>query len=336
MQEKILNDTIIREVKKDNCFDFLRYLFATSLILAHFCVATKTPQFWFITGGMRVKAFFTITGFLVTYSFLRRNNIRSYAIKRFVRIVPAYIFCIFFCFIIGLSVSSLSAVDFISSVQTWKYLAANLFMLNWLEPELPNTFQSNPLPQMNGSLWSMKQEVIFYILVPILMWMMRAKGRHNMISGILVVCCIILYNYVNIQTQYFIFFISGMIMLLHFDKFCRWKKILLPLAIICLVPVYSIKIDGLSDVCHAIEPICFPMVLVGAAYNFRPLNFFRKYENVTYGLYLYHLPVIQVFVLYGISDYNLTLCFFLSLIATTLLACFSWFVIEKPLMSRAR
>ena len=60
MKDLISQETTER-VKRDNCFDFLRYFFAFSLILVHFCTLTNQEQFWFITGQMRVKAFFTIS-----------------------------------------------------------------------------------------------------------------------------------------------------------------------------------------------------------------------------------------------------------------------------------
>lgn len=334
MHTNILKDEITEKVRQENCFDFLRYLFAISLILAHFCTLTGTEQFWFITGSMRVKAFFTITGFLVTYSFLRRANILSYAKKRFVRIVPAYVICIFFCFIVGGSVSKMSYGDFILNSQTWKYLVANIFMLNWIEPELPQTFQSNPLPQMNGSLWSMKQEVLFYILVPILIWCMRNKHTRNIICFLILATCILSYNYVNHQTEYFMFFLSGMIMLLYFNIICAWKKFLIPIAFFALVPVYVVNIPYISDICRAFESLCFPIMILGVAYNAKPLNFQRRYDNITYGLYLYHFPVIQLLILYGFANYNLSLCLIATFLITSLLAYISWHYIEKPLMDK--
>ena len=334
---ELLTEDIIKKVRQDNCFDFLRYLFAISLIIAHFCTLTDEPQLWFITGRMRVKAFFTITGFLVTYSFLRRNkDIYSYAIKRFVRIIPAYLACVIFCFFMGLAVTSLPTLEFLSSSQTWRYLFANTFMLNWLEHELPQTFQGNLMPEMNGSLWSMKQEVVFYFLVPLFMWLMRNEHKRNLLCGMMVILCVLLYNIVNVQTQYFMYFIIGMVLLMYFDKFCKWQKALLPVAVFMLIPVYALEIPCVSVVCEALEPLCFPMVIVGAAYNLKPLNVFRKYDNVTYGLYLYHFPIIQLLIHYGMADKSLTLTFLVALIATAVMACLSWFLIEKPLMNRYR
>lgn len=327
----ILSEKIIDKVRQENCFDFLRYLFALSLILAHFCTATAHDQFWFITGSMRVKAFFTITGFLVTYSFLRRNkDIVSYSKKRFARIIPAYVVCILFCFLVGCLITSLPISEFFASGQTWKYLAAKMAMLNWLEPELPSTFQSNPLPEMNGSLWSMKQEVVFYILVPFLIWLMKGKRWRDVCCGLLVGLYVLVHNFVNVQTQYFMYFLTGMTLLLYFDKFCRWQRYLVPIAIVCLIPVYVVEIPSISYFCYAIEPLCFPTVIIGAAYNLRALNFLRKYENVTYGLYLYHFPIMQVLIYYGLADYSFWLCLLTTIVLTSILATMSWFWIEKP------
>lgn len=331
--DKLLNEEIIKEVRQDNCFEFLRYLFAFSLIIAHFCTLTDTEQLWFISGTNRVKAFFTITGFLVTYSYLRRKgDLASYARKRFVRIVPAYVVCIAFCLLLGVAVTSLSLGDFLAESQTWKYLAANLSMLNWLEPELPGTFQSNLYPQMNGSLWSMKQEVIFYCLVPILLYIIGKTRRW--ISLLLMVSCLCAYNFVVIQAQYFMYFISGMTLLLYFDLFKKHIRWVFPIGIALFVMIKFIRIPYVSDICYTLEPITFPITLTGIAYCCKPLNVFRKFDNVTYGLYLYHFPVIQTLILFGIVDYSKPLAFLLTLIATTILASLSWFIIEKPLMNR--
>lgn len=330
----ILNDTIIQEVRKSNCFDFLRYLFALSLIIAHFCTLTNQEQFWFITGGMRVKAFFTITGFLVTYSFLRRDcQIKSYARKRFVRIIPAYVVCILVCLLVGWVVTSLPSGDFFASLQTWKYTVANLLMLNWLEPELPQTFQNNVVPQMNGSLWSMKQEVLFYVLVPFIVMIMHRIGKRVFIFPVIAICLVI-YQKASIQTQYFMYFFSGMFYLLFFDWVSKQIRFILPVAIIAEAMVYVVRVPYLTEFCFAIEPLTFSALIIGIAYHCKPLNFFRRFDNVTYGLYLYHFPVIQVLILYGVKDYNIYLCFFLTLLITSIMASLSWFVIEKPLMNR--
>lgn len=335
-KKEILTDDIVRKVKQGNNFDFLRYLFAISLISFHFCVLTEHSQWWFIDGSKCVKAFFVMSGFLVTYSFLRRDcDVFSYFKKRFVRIVPAYVTCILFCFVLGWFITSLSTVEYLSSQKTWEYLFANIFMLNWLAPELPGTFQSNLIPVMDGSLWTMKQEVCFYALVPFILWLIKDRVWRNILCSFILILCVCTYNFVNIQTQSFMYLLMGMILLLYLDVFWQWQKILIPLAILLLIPVYIIEIPIASNLCHAVESLCFPVILIGAAYKLKPLNVFHKYDNVTYGLYLYHFPVMQTLIHYGLAERNMVQCFVITLSITLVLACASWYIIEKPLMYKA-
>lgn len=336
MKRGLLTDDIIAGVKRDNCFDFLRYLFALSLIIAHFCTLTDQDPFWFITGGMRVKAFFTITGFLVSYSFLRRQgDIRSYAVKRLARIVPAYVCCIAFCLLLGWWVTDLSTYEFFHSIQTLKYVACNLLMMNWIEPELPGVFQDNAWPQMDGSLWSMKQEMLFYALVPMVLWVL-AKMRNRGWIWVVVATGMLIHNAVAVQIQYFMFFFTGMTLLLYFDLVVRHIKWLLPIAIVLSVPVYVVEVPYLTDICQMLDPLVFGIIIIGLAYSCRPLNVFRRFDNVTYGMYLYHFPIIQLLIYYGVKDYDIRLCFVLTLVLTSILACMSWYLIEKPLINRYR
>lgn len=317
----LLNKNISCEIRKENCFDFLRFFFATILIISHFCALTGNDQLLPLDGGTAVKAFFTITGFLVTYSFIRRDyDLVSYAKKRFVRIIPAYIITIFFCVFIGWLVTSLSTEDYFSSAQTWKYFIANIMMLNWLEPELPYTFQTNPLPQMDGSLWVMKQEVLFYFLVPLFIYLIKKTGK-KWVCIPLVTICVIIYPYVNVQTQLFTYFIGGMTLMLFFDIYNKFFYYLFCFSVCALL--FSV-----------LETLTFPMMLVGIAYHCKPLNIFRKIDNITYGLFLYHFPVIQTLIHYNIAEYSLILCFILTFIITSILATLSWFCIEKPLMNK--
>lgn len=331
-QQNILSQEIIQEVRKENCFDFLRYLFAFSLILAHFCTLTETDQCWFISGGMSVKSFFTIAGFLVTYSLLRRRNLKSYVIKRFVRIVPAYICAIVFCFIVGLWLTDLSTYDFLHNSQTWKYVISNFMMLNWLEPNLPGVFTQHHIRVMNASLWSMKQEMIFYALTPFLVWMIARYGKQKVMIPIILLFCLI-HNWCNVQMQYFMFFFGGMAVLFFLEKYYRYFRWLFSFSLIAFVATNYIIIPYVSDFLYALEPITFALTIIGIAYHMKPMFFLSHYDNITYGLYLYHFPVIQIVIHFGFTE-NLLVAFILSLFFTTILACLSWFIIEKRLIQK--
>lgn len=329
----LLPDGLQERVKGVNCFDFLRYFFAFMLIVAHFCTLTDTPQFWFISGSMRVKAFFVITGFLVSFSFIRRKgNVSSYFMKRFVRIVPAYVCAVFFCFFVGLWLTDWSTGLFLSSASTWQYLLANVLMLNWIQPDLPGVFLTNPFTQMNGALWSMKLEVIFYLLVPVLLLLMLRWGKRPMLS-LLFVAVVVSYPFLPVQAQYFTFFIGGLSVLMLF-QYQHWLKYLLWVCLPLLALPYLVESETVDLCIGSLEPYLFAVALVAVAYLCSFLGFFRRFDNITYGLYLYHFPVTQVLVHYHLNEKSLLLTFLLTVVVTACLATLSWRFIEQPLMNK--
>ncbi len=324
----LISNITIERVKRDNCFDFLRYLFAFSLILVHFCTLTDTEQFWFISGQMRVKAFFTITGFLVVYSFLRRKSLKVYCWKRIVRIMPAYITTILLCYLAGYFFSTASATDYYFSAQSLKYLVANLSFLNFIEPCLPGLFTDNIYgPFVNGSLWSMKLEVIFYILVPLIVFLMQ-KVNKTIILAIVYVLLTIYNQFYDNSVNTIIYFFSGTAILLYFDWFCQHIKWIFSFCLVYMFIIFSFDYSFL----YYIEPLIFSAIIVAIAYFCKPLNFLQKYDNISYGLYLYHFPVIQVLVQYKLHQYNIYLTFVITLLITILIAIASWYIIEKPML----
>ncbi|MGM9860512.1 MAG: acyltransferase family protein [Muribaculaceae bacterium] len=332
MINDLLNSNIISEVKKDNCFDFLRYVFFTLLIIMHFCVLSEVEVPFFASGTLVVRGFFVITGFLVAYSFVRGNyDIKSYARKRFARIVPAYVVAILFCVVLGAVMSSLSLGEFFSDGQTWRYTLYNMLMLNWIEPCLPGVFESNFLPQMDGSLWTMKMECLFYVVVPMVIWLMRRLGKH-VVALPVVVACLCLYNWMTKNSMFSTYFVSGMVLLLYLDWLVKYKHVLAGVALLSEVLLYSDIFPAIYPVVNALEPLSYAWLIVYIAYNVKALNFMRRYDNITYGLFLYHWPVIQALVALGLHSYNIAFCFATAFVTTATLAWLSWHFIEQPLM----
>lgn len=70
------------------------------------------------------------------------------------------------------------------------------------------------------------------------------------------------------------------------------------------------------------------------AYNLKYLNFLRKYDNISYGMYLYHFPIIQVIIYYKIPQYNIYLAFFIAFMLTIVISALSWRFIEKPIIEK--
>ena len=84
-------------------------------------------------------------------------------------------------------------------------------------------------------------------------------------------------------------------------------------------------------------PAAFGSIIIILAYNLPILNNFGKYGDFTYGLYIYHFPIIQLFRQYNLFErYNPILMAFFVILITLLFAIFSWFFIEKRFLDRLK
>lgn len=342
---ELLDNETAQRIRKDNCFDFLRYFFAFSLVIVHFCTLTGVEQFWFVSGGTRVMAFFIITGFLVIYSYIRTDNIKKYAEKRIRRIMPAYVATILLSFLIGLLFTQLPASSYLTSGATYKYLIANLCFLNYIQPDLPGLFTDNISTAVNGSLWTMKVEVLFYATVPFFMYFLKRYNKLGVLLSIIIgsVLYAEFFDYMYLHTHkkiydtlshqlggQLVFFYCGTLLLFYFQTLCRHIRIILPLsiALYLLCPVF--------DWLYYLKPLAFACIIIGIAYHCKPLNIFQKYDNISYGIYLYHFPVIQLAVQFKLHETNIYLAFAVTFLATILLAALSWRYIEKPLLKKRK
>ncbi len=338
----LLSDRSKELLKKENAFDFLRYFLMLSVFISHFFDLNDIDKpWWCISGLIRIRAFFIISGFLVFYTFCRNDNINIYIRKRAKRILPPYILIVVLCFILGVIVSDLNFTQYFTSSETYKYLICNLGFMNFLQPTLPGVFETNPIEAVNGALWTMKVEVMFYVSVPIVFFFMKRFNKLYVIIAVLLFSIFYdwlfteLYNqtqnglYLLLRKQVggqFIYFYSGTLILLYFDYFIKYLKYILPIGIACYALAYY------NVYFNKLEPFSFAVVIIGSAYILKYFFFLRRYDNISYGMYLFHFPILQVFIYYNITQYNIYLSFFGALFITTLMAIISWKLLEKPII----
>jgi len=115
-----------------------------------------------------VNGFFIISGFLISWSIDRSFELRAYFIKRMARIYPLYAVVI---------IAQLLAMwhfntELNSFAEAAKYTLANLASLNFIKPWF-GTMVNEPI---NGSLWTIKVELMFYVAIPIYIWFLRRWG----------------------------------------------------------------------------------------------------------------------------------------------------------------
>ncbi|MPT31630.1 MAG: acyltransferase, partial [Chryseobacterium sp.] len=174
-------------MKHNNNFDFLRFLFSFLVVIGHSIILSGKPEFWndFFAAmpNYSVYSFFVISGFLIYSSFDRLNDLKKYIRNRLKRILPAYIFVVIFFSVFLFVFSSTDITNYFS--KDWlKYLGVNLVFANFLKPCIPFVFTANPECAVNGSLWTIKVEIMFYVFVPILYYFLTGKSLKTKSTGL--------------------------------------------------------------------------------------------------------------------------------------------------------
>lgn len=328
-----------------NNFDLLRLLFAGTVCVVHVHglsgFSDLEPITRFLSAGMAVKAFFVVSGFLIFMSFERSSSLRAYALKRVRRIYPAYFTVVMLCAIGLVAVSSLTVADYFSSAWV-KYVVANLLFLNFLHPTLPGVFEANTIPEVNGALWTLKIEVMFYLSVPLFVLLFR---RFSHFSVILVTYCasvayLMLMTsiaestgselYVRLGRQLpgqLSYFMAGAFFYYFLPLFERKSAYFVVAAIIALAINSRYPMPFF-------EPFALA-ALVSFFGLFLYLGNFGKYGDFSYGVYILHVPIIQLLLVSGwFSDRPWTLLG-TSVFLTTICAIAMWHLVEKRFLFRS-
>lgn len=316
---------------KVNNFDFLRHFLAFSVVWHHFIILTRNEHsfiiFDVIDSNVAVKAFFVISGLLIWVSATRTRTIGAYVLKRFFRLYPALIFI--------LVIMSLTSLFFYeqSFDEVLTYLAWNSIFLNFMHPCIGDMFDNNVLCAVNGALWTLKLEVAYYIFVAIVVFMFKQYAYRLIVvfsiisfiseTALLVIpsqfehIATLLHNQIPFKFYYF-----GLgVIIYNYEKYISTTNLLFALFV------------GLTGwFIFNIELFFLPLFVVSFVFliAFRvPAFNFSKFGDLSYGLYIFHFPLIQIFV------YNnwLTGHFYIDFVVITsmllVLSRFSWLYIES-------
>lgn len=327
-----------------NCFDFLRFFFAANILLAHLCELSQSKSLEFLSNFsnaiIAIKGFFIISGFLVAKSYKNTPSLKEYFIKRAKRILPAYFVVLVFSAITLSFFSSFSFSAYFSDINVYQYLGWNSIFLNFMHPCLPGLFENNLMCAVNGALWTLKVEEGFYIVLPFIFYAINKSKKPFLILGSLYFLSLLYWFVMDFYLNqpllakqlpgYLAYFAIGIFLFLNFDFVLENKKMLLASAILLLI--LSNFSDFQIDVFY---PAAFGSIVIIAAYSLPFLNNFGKYGDFTYGLYIYHFPIIQLFRQYNLFEkYNPILMGITVILITLFFAVLSWFLIEKRFLDR--
>lgn len=329
-----------------NNFDLLRFLFAGAVCLVHVYVLSGfeplAPIARTLSSTVAVRAFFVISGFLIFMSFEQSTSIASYLRKRVRRVYPAYFVVVMLCATLLVFVSTSSPAEYFS-LPLLKYVLANLVFLNFLQPTLPGVFESNLLTAVNGALWTLKIEVMFYLSVPIFAYLFRRFSRWLLL--LIAYCLSVAYSeamtvlanglntgmYAELGRQLpgqLSFFMAGAVLYYYLPAFERQVRFLVPAAAVVLLVNAFQPLPWLYPAALAIVVVFFGLFLF--------VGHFGKYGDFSYGIYILHFPLIQLLVQQGWYRnspwYLLITVVILTLVAAVLL----WHGVESRFLARRR
>jgi len=327
--------------RHSNNFTALRFIAASLVIITHaYAVSDSAEAFGTITnisiGWSAVVMFFAISGFLITNS-LDRRDIIHFTWSRILRIFPGLIICtLVTAFLLGF-ISTISFADYIRNYQTLRYIFGNSTLLA-TEYSLPGVFQSNPLTEANGSLWTLRYEVFCYALFAILLFGGALPYRLRRIIFFVITAAFFAYYFAKsallsfhppVQLENTIELGFPFLIGSWYASAPRFRITIIHVSILCCLVYVSLN--------TVYQPIGLGGAIAGLTLwlAFVPNRLLKAISNLpdySYGIYIYAYPIQQTLYLYAPTLPPL-LAALISLIMVLIPASLSWHLIEKPALS---
>lgn len=328
-----------------NNVGLLRLVFAASVMLSHSLLLLDPNGFrllrMILNSEAAVQGFFILSGMLVFGSFSRIGRWGTFWQRRMARIYPGYLVAVLLFAALALLQARL-----LGNAVAWgelpRYLAANLSTLNFLQPTIGGVFSGNPEPAINGALWSIKVEIIFYLCVPALYWIGQRIGFGLLAAGLIVAGALWwpVLLWAGDQTGYTIplsykfqlpgqlhYFALG-VGLFAVTQGSIGRGVLAGLVVLML---------GLLVLADQPREAIQALVLVGVIGALTHLPAMGEPfggRDLSYGIYLAHFPIVQLLICAGVAA-ALPVAVYVALVVVlaTIYALGSWHLVEKPALS---
>lgn len=328
---------------RQNSFDALRLFAAWLVILGHGFILSGTSERLPSWGGIDVSVlgvaiFFTISGYLIWKSWASATSWHDFVAARALRIFPALILVVFITVaILGPLVTTVGVGAYFGDFSTYKYLL-NSFII---EPQytLPGVFRSLPVTDaVNGSLWTLRAELLCYIAVPLAAtfprkfqpYLLFASGFALIYFG-LGTNTLLFGTNVSVASLYWGFFAmgSGLAAVNYKNK------------LTFVIPVTSVVIwlfaTSSSDILLQVIGMCsLAVAIIGAGLlNIPVIRDTARFGDFSYGMYLVAFPVQQTLLLFlpGESPWlYVVIVTAISLVAAWVI----WHLVEAKALSQKR
>ena len=349
--------TVIAPPSHRNGFGLLRLVLASSVILQHSLALTGHIDDTFIgwwhpasIGDLAVGGFFAVSGYLL-FASAQRHPTRQYLSLRAHRLFPGYwasLVAVAFVAAPLAAVLGAGTYKLVGSNSAISYVGLNSTLVV-LQHGIGDLLATNPWPTaLNGSLWSLAPEFCCYlILLVTVVLARRSRVRVEIWLGAVLVGCFLVMSLARVALHSGIgdalgllaglglsFFTGSLIQ--HRGWLTTPSRRTTTLAILALAVVVAVGLWA------PFGPIVLAVALVSVGRHVRSGWAARVDErrDLSYGVYLYHFPVIQLLVAAGVVPLTvsgaLTVLAPVTFLLVLPLATASWYLVEKPAQDRAR
>lgn len=332
---------------RDNSFDHVRLVAAWLVLVGHSYALRgegSDPLASVIGftdfGSFAISVFFILSGFLIARSWLNDPDPLRYLGRRLLRIMPGLGVCVLVtAFVLGPLFTRLSAVDYFSNLQTWRYLE-NVTMYIMRYP-LPGLFENHPNSAVNGSLWSLRVEFTLYLLILILgmLRLLRLWPVCAIIAIVIVAHLFVLDRFVprdrgiiafftGGRVELIVYFMSGSLLYLIRDYIRLDRRLF---ACMVLVLAGAVWLPHPELLWLFALPYCILYICLRSPPSWLSL---KRFGDISYGMYIYAFPIQQS--VFSVERGRLPI-FIYVLICTVLTAgaaTASWYWVERTALRR--
>lgn len=286
-------------------------------------------------GSLAVDAFFVLSGFLVSRSYLRLNSLPRYLWHRAVRIMPGFWVCMLvsafgvaplLAVIMGRSPTSvLTAED-----SSFGYLINNaaLLMRQFGIAGLPGVGGNAEV--INGSLWTLFYEACCYLIIAVIGAIGVLRWRPSLVLAMIAVLWVISiaaeFGINPLGSDYLrsfaLIFLIGTAGLLYADKIPLNRHLALGSLGVAVASMFLFEDYRVLGAPAYAYLLFYLMVRMPVPWSPR--------SDISYGMYVWHWPIAQILVALNVPAYLGPLYILLVIGLAVPVSMLSWRLIEKP------
>ena len=324
--------------RSDN-FLLLRIVAAGMVIYGHApavsLAISSVDLFWRATGtysgDIALSVFFLISGFLVSASYSRSQNVLRFLWARAIRLYPALaVHLILMAFVVGLAMTLMPRFDYLASPRVWHFAVQNLKLVGDQVWMLPGVFEAGHRSSVvNASLWTLPAEARMYLLLAAFGSVGLLRARWVGASGLALLAVLVI-----LAPREFVWMVLPEDWLWLAGYFALGVLAFLGAKVVPIRIEFALLAVAGWGLLHEHEfgqyafAVALAAVVFVAVYRTPPLRALERFGDPSYGIYLWGWPVQQI-VVQLMPDAGRFVHVALALTGATLLGYVSWHVVEK-------